>query len=77
MRGLKINMFKKLVSNLPFNPGLMHQIAFYGKRLNKEKSLRRASFGFMAATLVVNILAISSPAQNPSKRKTKKYNNDP
>lgn len=57
-------MFKKLVSNLPFNPGLMHQIAFYGKRLNKEKSLRRASFGFMAATLVVNILAISSPAQN-------------
>ena len=57
-------MFKKLVSNLPFNPGIIQQVAFYGKRLHREKSLRRASFGFMAATLVVNIFAISSPAQN-------------
>lgn len=57
-------MFKKLVSNLPFNPGIIQQVAFYGKRLHREKSLRRASFGFMAATLVVNILAIASPAQN-------------
>lgn len=57
-------MFKKLISNLPFNPGLIEQVAFYGKRLHKEESIRKISFGFMAATLVVNILALAVPAQN-------------
>jgi uncharacterized repeat protein (TIGR01451 family) len=57
-------MFKKLVSNLPFNPGLMDQVAFYGKRLHKEQAIRKLSFGFMAATLVINILALAAPAQN-------------
>lgn len=57
-------MFKKLASNLPFNPGLIQQIVFYSKRLHKEQSLRRASFVFMAAALAVNIFAVSFPAQN-------------
>lgn len=57
-------MFKNLVSNLPFNPGLIHQVSFYARRLNREQSLRRASMFFMAATLVVNILALATPAQN-------------
>lgn len=57
-------MFKKLASNLPFNPGLIQQITFYGKRLHKEQSLRRASFVFILAAMAVNILAISFPAQN-------------
>ncbi len=57
-------MFKKLVSNLPFNPGLIQQVAFYGKRLHKEQGIRRISFVFMAATLLINIVAIASPAQN-------------
>jgi hypothetical protein len=57
-------MFKKLVSNLPFNPGLLQQLAFYGTRLRREKSLRKLSFGFMAATMVVNVFAVSIPAKN-------------
>ncbi len=57
-------MFKKLVSNLPFNPGLIQQVAFYGKRLQKEKSLRKISSAFMVAALAVNILAVAVPAQN-------------
>lgn len=57
-------MFKKLASNLPFNPGLIQQVTFYGKRLHREESLRRVSFVLMGLTLVINIIAISFPAQN-------------
>jgi uncharacterized repeat protein (TIGR01451 family) len=57
-------MFKKLVSNLPFNPGLIQQVSFYGKRLHKEQAVRKMSFLFMGATLLVNIIAFSIPAQN-------------
>ncbi|MCA9347517.1 DUF11 domain-containing protein [Candidatus Saccharibacteria bacterium] len=57
-------MFKKLVSNLPFNPGMLNQIAFYGKRLHQEESLRRLSLFFMSGTLLVNLMAVISPAQN-------------
>lgn len=57
-------MFKKLVSHLPFNPGLIQQISFYGKRLHQEESIRRLSFFFIAATMIVNVVAFASPAQN-------------
>lgn len=57
-------MFRKLVSGLPFNPGLIQQISFYGKRLHKEQAIRRLSFLFMGATLLVNIVALATPAQN-------------
>lgn len=57
-------MFRKLVSGLPFNPGLIQQISFYGKRLHREQAIRRMSFLFMGATLLVNIVAFAAPAQN-------------
>jgi len=56
-------MFKKLLSNLPFNPSLISQVAFYAKRLNKEASIRRAGFIFVALTLMVQIFAVISPAE--------------
>lgn len=56
-------MHKKLLSNLPFNPSLIHQVAFYGKRLQKETAIRRTGFAFMALTLLVQMFAFVSPAQ--------------
>lgn len=56
-------MHKKLLSNLPFNPSLIHQVAFYAKRLHKETAIRRTGFAFMALTLLVQMFAFVSPAQ--------------
>lgn len=57
-------MFKKLVSNLPFNPSLIQQVSFYGKRLQQEQAIRKTSFLFIVGALIINIIAISAPAQN-------------
>ncbi len=56
-------MFRKLVTNLPFNPGLMNQIGFYADRLRQEKSIRRLSFVFMALAMAVQSLAILAPPE--------------
>ena len=56
-------MFQKLVSNLPFNPGLMDQVSFYGQRLKQEQSIRRTGFIFLALALLIQTFAILSPAQ--------------
>jgi fimbrial isopeptide formation D2 family protein len=56
-------MFKKLVTNLPFNPGLLHQVGFYADRLRQERSIRRLSFVFMALAMAVQSLAVISPPE--------------
>lgn len=56
-------MFNKLLSNLPFNPSLIHQVSFYAKRLKKEAAIRRVGFGFIALTMVLQILAVNTPAE--------------
>lgn len=56
-------MFKKLLSNLPFSPSIITEVAFYAKRLRKESSLRKIGFVFVALTLVVQIFAVISPAE--------------
>lgn len=56
-------MFKKLLSNLPFNPSLITEVSFYAKRLKRESSLRRIGFTFVALTLVVQVFAVISPAE--------------
>jgi len=56
-------MFKKLVTNLPFNSSLINQVGFYADRLRQEKSLRRLSFVFMALALSVQSLAILAPPE--------------
>lgn len=56
-------MFKKLLSNLPFNPSLIGQVAFYAKRLRRESALRRAGLIAMSLALVLQVFAVFSPPQ--------------
>jgi len=56
-------MFKKLVSNLPFNPSLLDQVSFYHGRLRKEAAIRRLSFVIIVAALVVQFIATLYPPQ--------------
>ncbi len=56
-------MFKKLLSNLPFNPSLISQVSFYAKRLQKESAIRRMGLVFVSLTLVVQMVAVISPAE--------------
>jgi hypothetical protein len=56
-------MFKKLISNLPFNPSLLGQVSFYAKRLKAEESIRRMGFGFMALAMFIQIFAVVAPPQ--------------
>lgn len=54
-------MINRLLTNLPFNPSLINQVAFYGKRLKKETSVRRLGFLFMALTFFVQLFAVIAP----------------
>jgi hypothetical protein len=64
-------MFKKLISNLPFNPSLLGQVSFYAKRLHQEESIRRLGFGFMALAMFIQVFAVMAPPQ-----KSLAYSND-
>lgn len=54
-------MFKKLLSNLPFNPSLINQVNFYAKRLRAEASIRRLSAGILVLALGLQIFAATLP----------------
>ena len=56
-------MFKKLLSNLPFNPSLIGQVSFYAQRLHRETAFRRAGFVMIALTMVLQVFAVFSPPQ--------------
>ncbi len=56
-------MFKKLLSNLSFNPSLIGQVSFYARRMKRESSVRRIGVIFMVLTMGVQLLAASSPAE--------------
>lgn len=56
-------MFKKLLSNLPFNPSLINQVAFYSKRLKAESSVRRLGVAFLILALGVQIFAAAIPSE--------------
>lgn len=53
--------FKRLVSNLPYNPSLITQVSFYAKRLKQETSIRRLGFLFIVLTFVVQLFAVIAP----------------
>jgi uncharacterized repeat protein (TIGR01451 family) len=57
-------MFKKLISNLPFNPSLIGQVSFYTKRLRAEASIRRAGLILLSLALTVQVFAVVSPPQS-------------
>lgn len=56
-------MFKKLLSNLPFNPSLISQVNFYAKRLRAESSVRRLGVAFLVLGLGVQIFAAAVPSE--------------
>ncbi len=56
-------MFKKLISNLPFNPSLINQLSFYAKRIHRESNVRRTGFILLILAMLVQIFAVVSPPQ--------------
>jgi len=54
-------MFKKLISNLPFSPGLVGQMGFYIKRLRQEEFIRRMGMIFTALSVAVQMISITVP----------------
>ena len=58
-----MNTFKKLVSNLPFNPSLIDKVSFYAKRLHKEAAVRRTGVVFLLLALAVQMFVVISPPQ--------------
>ena len=64
-------MFKKLISNLPFSPSLLEQLASYSKRMKHESSRRKIGFWLLSLGLVAQIAVTIypsnlSPAKNPT-----------
>ena len=57
------NMFKKLLSNLPFNPSLLGQVSFYTKRLRRETFVRGAGLAMLTLAIVIQTFAVVSPPQ--------------
>lgn len=56
-------MFKKLLSNLPYNPSLIGQVSFYAKRMHAEESVRRLGLGFVMLAMFVQMFAVMSPPE--------------
>jgi uncharacterized repeat protein (TIGR01451 family) len=55
-------MFKKLLTNLPYNPSLIGQVSFYAKRLHAEERIRKLGFVFVVLAFLVQMFAfISQP----------------
>ncbi len=56
-------MFKKLLSNLPYNPSLIGQVSFYAKRMHHEASVRQMGAIMMTLAMVLQLFAVFSPPQ--------------
>ncbi|MDB5175887.1 MAG: hypothetical protein JWM81_745 [Candidatus Saccharibacteria bacterium] len=56
-------MFEKLVSALPYNPSLIHQLGFYSKRLRQEQAIRRFGLIFILLAFFIQFFAVISPPQ--------------
>jgi uncharacterized repeat protein (TIGR01451 family) len=56
-------MFKKLLSNLPFNPSLIGQVSFYAKRVHEEASLRRLGIIMVVLAVLVQCFAVIAPPE--------------
>jgi hypothetical protein len=54
-------MFRKLVSNLSFSPGVASQLVFYAKRLRAERFTRTLSLALGAGVLVLQFATILAP----------------
>jgi uncharacterized repeat protein (TIGR01451 family) len=56
-------MFEKLLATLPYNPGLAHQVAFYGRRMREESAIRRTGLVFIVLAFMIQFFAVLSPPQ--------------
>lgn len=56
-------MFKKLLSNLPYNPSLIGKVNFYAGRLRAESSVRKLGVVFLVLALGVQIFAVAIPSE--------------
>lgn len=56
-------MFEKLLSQLPYNPGLAHQMAFYSRRMREEAAIRRTGMIFIVLAFLVQFFTVLSPPQ--------------
>lgn len=65
-------MFEKILSVLPYNPGLAHQLSFYSRRMREEAAIRRIGVIFMVLAFTVQFMAVLSPP----KPTTASSNND-
>lgn len=59
----KTNMFRKLVSSLPFSPALAGQLAFYARRLKKEQITRRFGLILTVLALIMQSFAMFRPPE--------------
>ena len=57
-------MFKKLLSNLPFNPSLIGEVAFYARRMQQEAALRRLGLILLSLAMAVQALGVVRPPQS-------------
>ncbi len=57
-------MFEKLLSVLPYTPGLMPQLAFYSRRMREEASIRRTGLVFLALAFFIQFFAVLVPPQS-------------
>lgn len=62
-RKIKIkSMFKKLLANLPYNPGLIDQVILYKQTLRNEVNLRRLGLLLLVLSLSLQVfIMLSSP----------------
>lgn len=57
-------MFEKLLGLLPYNPSLIHQVAFYAKRMREESAIRRAGLIFIVLAFFIQFFAFMVPPQS-------------
>jgi hypothetical protein len=56
-------MFEKLLSQLPYKPGLARQMSFYSRRMRQEAGIRRIGMVFIVLAFFIQFFAILSPPQ--------------
>lgn len=56
-------MFYRLITNLQYSPGLIGQLTFYAKRLQREEFVRRVGLIFSLMALTMHAFLIFSPPQ--------------
>ena len=60
-------MFRKLVANLPFSPGLLQEVSFFARRLKKEQRVRQIGFYMVSLALAVQLFAYFMPVSTTLK----------